>query len=83
MVFNADRGAYEKTLFLKQGYYNYMYATLPVGKSGYPNMSQTEGNFWGAENNYIILVYYKSFGARADELIGYTSINSVFQRPGF
>ena len=83
MAFNADRGAYEKTLLLKQGYYNYMYATLPTGKSGYPDMSQTEGNFWGTENSYTILVYYKSFGARADELIGYTTISSIFQRPGF
>jgi hypothetical protein len=28
MIFNADRGAYEKTLFLKQGYYNYSYVTI-------------------------------------------------------
>lgn len=83
MTFNAERGAYEKTLFLKQGYYNYMYATWPAGKSGYPDMSQTEGNYWSTENNYTILVYYKSFGARTDELIGYASISSVFQRPGF
>lgn len=83
MVFNTDRGAYEKTLFLKQGYYNYMYATWPTGKSGYPDMSQTEGNYWNTENNYIVLVYYKSFGGRADELIGYTQIGSLFQRPGF
>jgi len=82
MNFNADRGAYEKTLFLKQGYYNYMYATLPVAKNGYPDMSQTEGNYWGTENSYTVLVYYKSFGARADELIGYTTISSLFQRPG-
>ncbi len=83
MLFNADRGAYEKNLFLKQGYYNYMYAAWPSGKSGYPDMSQTEGDFWGTENSYTVLVYYKSFGARADELIGYTSISSVFQRTGF
>ncbi|HUP12178.1 MAG TPA: DUF5103 domain-containing protein [Niastella sp.] len=83
MTFNAEGGAYEKTLFLKQGYYNYMYATWPSGKSGYPDMSQTEGNFWGTENTYTILVYYKAFGGRADELIGYTAISSLFQRTGF
>lgn len=83
MNFNAERGAYEKTLFLKQGYYNYMYATWPAARSGYPDMSQTEGNYWGTENSYTVLVYYKSFGGRADELIGYTNISSVFQRPGF
>lgn len=81
MIFNPDRGAYEKTLFLKQGYYNYTYATLPIGKKGYPDFSQSEGNYWATENSYVILVYYRPFGARADELIGYTTLNSVFQRP--
>ena len=81
MSFNAERGAYEKTMFLKQGYYNYNYATMPINKKGYPDFSQTEGNYWATENAYVILVYYRPFGARADELIGYTSLNSVFQRP--
>jgi hypothetical protein len=83
MNFNADRGAYEKTLFLKQGYYNYAYATLPSDKSGYPDFSLTEGNYWGTENSYTVLVYYRPFGARADELIGFTALNSIFQRQGF
>jgi hypothetical protein len=81
MLFNTDRGAYEKTLFLKQGYYNYTYATLPIGKKGYPDFSVSEGNYWATENAYVILVYYRPFGARADELIGFTSLNSIFQRP--
>src|SRR5688572_28187313 len=81
MRFNPERGAYEKTLFLKQGYYNYTYATLPIGKKGYPDFSQSEGNYWATENAYVVLVYYRPFGARADELIGFTTMNSVFQRP--
>jgi hypothetical protein len=83
MIFNADRGAYEKTLFLKQGYYNYNYITLPAGKQGYPDFSQTEGNYWGTENSYTVLVYYRPFGARADQLIGFASLNSAFQRTGY
>jgi hypothetical protein len=82
MEFNKERGAYEKKMFLKQGYYNYNYATLPIGKKGYPDFSQTEGNYWGTENSYTILVYYRPFGARADELIGYTSLNSILHRTG-
>jgi hypothetical protein len=81
MTFNKDRGAYEKTLFLKQGYYNYTYATLPIDKKGYPDFSLSEGNYWATENAYVILVYYRPFGARADELIGFAALNSVFQRP--
>jgi len=81
MHFNPETGAYEKTLLLKQGYYNYLYATRPV-KGGPPDFSQTEGNYWATENNYTVLVYYRPFGARADECIGFNSLNSVFQRQG-
>lgn len=83
MAFNAERGAYEKTLILKQGFYNYSYVTQPVNKKGYPDFSATEGNYWGTENSYVVMVYYRPFGARADELIGYTTLSSFFQRPGF
>lgn len=82
MHFNTETGAYEKTLFLKQGYYNYLYATKPLN-GGPLDFSQTEGNNWSTENNYVVLVYYRPFGARADECIGFTSLNSVFQRQGF
>jgi hypothetical protein len=83
MEFNKERGAYEKTLFLKQGYYSYAYVTKPSDGKGYPDFSQTEGDYWGTENSYTVLVYYRPFGARADELIGFTSLNSAFQRAGF
>lgn len=79
MHFNSETGAYEKTLFLKQGYYNYLYATRPNG-GGPLDFSQTEGNNWSTENNYTVLVYYRPFGARADECIGFSTLNSVFQR---
>lgn len=80
MVFNADRGAYEKTLFLKQGFYNYLYASMPYNKKGMPEFSQTEGNHFVTENSYTVLVYFRPFGARADEIIGYMQLNTVFQR---
>ncbi|HEY0432784.1 MAG TPA: DUF5103 domain-containing protein, partial [Chitinophagaceae bacterium] len=84
MIFNAGRGAYEKTLLLKQGYYNYSYVTVPqhpVAES--VSLENTEGNYWGTENIYMVLVYYRGFGGRADELIGYTTLSSLFQRNGF
>ncbi|HZH01365.1 MAG TPA: DUF5103 domain-containing protein [Flavisolibacter sp.] len=83
MTFNESKGVYETTLYMKQGYYNYNYMTLPTGKPGFPDFSQTEGNFWGTENAYTVLVYYRPFGARADEIIGFASLNSAFQRNGF
>lgn len=82
MQFNAARGAYEKTLLLKQGYYSYLFGTMPAGKKAMPDFSQTEGNFWNTENSYTILVYFRPFGARADELLGANTINSLVARPG-
>lgn len=82
MEFNAEKGAYEKTLFLKQGFYNYSYVTLPIKRSDEPvNFEHTEGNYPSTENIYMILVYYRPFGGRSDELIGLTTINSLLQRP--
>jgi hypothetical protein len=82
MEFNAEKGAYEKTLFLKQGFYNYSYVTLPIKRSGEPvNFEHTEGNYPSTENVYMVLVYYRPFGGRSDELIGLTTINSLLQRP--
>lgn len=82
MQFNTDRGAYEKVLLLKQGYYSYAFATMPGGKRAYPDFAPTEGDFWNTENSYTILVYFRPFGGRADELVGATTVNSLVSRPG-
>ncbi len=84
MRFNADRGIYETTLFLKQGYYSYCYTTVdrndPLRQF---DLSLTEGSQMETENDYTILVYYLSFGGRADELVGMSTINTMTGRPGF
>ncbi|HEV7779814.1 MAG TPA: DUF5103 domain-containing protein [Chitinophagaceae bacterium] len=82
MIFNESTGVYEKKLYLKQGYYNYSYVTLTDKKQAgvFPDLENTEGNFWGTENGYMVMVYYRPFGARADELIGFARLNSPFQR---
>jgi hypothetical protein len=83
MEWNEEAHAYEKTLYLKQGFYNYSYVTMPIDKPGMPDYSSTEGNYWATENTYTVLVYYRPFGARSDELIGAATVNSAFQRNGF
>lgn len=82
MEFNAEKGVYEKTLYLKQGYYNYSYITSgeeqkPLDRYSFEN---TEGNFNITENNYMVLVYFRPFGGRADELIGIAYLNSLLTR---
>jgi len=77
MRFNGEKGVYEKTLLLKQGYYFYTYATAPQN-AAFPvgDVTQTDGNYWETENDYTILVYYRSYNGRSDELVALSSINS-------
>jgi hypothetical protein len=81
LTFNAEKGVYEIPLFLKQGYYNYCYVTIdrndPERKASF---AFTEGNHNETENSYMILVYYRALGARADELVGIDRFNSVIHR---
>jgi len=77
MEFDPGVGAYTRTLFLKQGFYNYTYLTKEKGAS-FDNASfaPTEGNFWETENDYTVFYYYRSLGGRHDELIGFAKVNS-------
>jgi hypothetical protein len=79
MIFNEEKGVYEKTLLLKQGFYNYSYVTVPDNLRPGDGLSfeSTEGNYQSTENSYMVLIYYRSFGGRSDELIGYTRVNSM------
>ncbi|MEQ1554289.1 MAG: DUF5103 domain-containing protein [Ferruginibacter sp.] len=80
MKYNETTGMYELSLYLKQGYYSYTY--LLQDENGIDNSNKLEGNYWETENNYTILVYYKGFNDRADQLIGVGRINSRRDRPG-
>jgi hypothetical protein len=79
LQFNPARGVYEITELLKQGYYNYGY--LLVDRNDPTQRSQLDGNFFETENNYTILVYYKSFSDRNDRLIGIAKIDSRSDKP--
>jgi hypothetical protein len=83
MIFNEEKGIYEKTLYLKQGFYNYSYTILAdtLKKGEKKTFINAEGDYWATENLYTMLIYYRAFGGRADELIGYTTVSSVFHRP--
>jgi hypothetical protein len=71
MDWNAEKGVYEKTILLKQGYYSYQYLTRDIRPpNGLLDPTFTEGNYFEAENEYLILYYYRSFSSRYDELLG-------------
>jgi len=81
MRFNESTGLYEVSVFMKQGYYSYTY--LLADENGVDQTNPLEGNYWETENNYTILIYYKSFTDRTDRLIGIGRVNSLNNRPGF
>ncbi len=81
--FNEERKTYETTLFLKQGYYDYIYTLRDKNDaSGAFSSDLTEGNAWQAEDIYYVLVYYRELGGRYDQLLGFAKLNSQFNRPG-
>jgi hypothetical protein len=81
MVFNPEKGWYEGSQFLKQGYYTYGYKLIdPKSPS---NVNELTGDYWETENTYTILVYYRSFTDQADQLIGTAKISTRIDRPGF
>ncbi len=77
MVYNNSINAYVAKLFLKQGFYNYAYGLVEVeDDTRKVDFSRTEGNWFETENNYTILVYYRPFGGRYDEVIGFLQLSS-------
>jgi len=82
MEYDEVDGVYKKKFLLKQGYYSYTYVTKDKNNSNAKaDFTQTEGNYWETENDYTILVYYRSYSGRHDELVGISNINSrVFRR---
>ncbi len=78
MYYDDTLGMYEKTLYLKQGFYSYCYNTQEINSNkNAPLVSNiTEGDFWETENDYTVLVYYRSPIGLYDQLLGVSTINS-------
>jgi len=78
MIYNAALNAYVLKIPLKQGYYNYQYAMVPRdAEERVPSTTETEGNWHETENDYTVLIYYRPFGGRYDQVVGFATINSV------
>ncbi len=76
LKFNFDRKGYELDLFLKQGYYNYLYVIKEKDKS-IGDESLIEGNHWETENDYTIYVYFHETGSQYDRLIAVNFFNTI------
>ena len=69
MVFDHNTGLYTLQMPLKQGSYNYQYVVKPRG-TGNADPGPVEGNKYETQNEYLVQVYLRLPGARADRLVG-------------
>lgn len=75
MEYDPERRGYKKGLFLKQGYYDYMYAVRD-NATGITSLAPVNGDFWETNNMYHIFVYLFDPIQNYDKLIGYTTIRA-------
>lgn len=75
MLYDAEAGYYFSSHLLKLGVYNYMYVWLPEG-SEKGSLKQTENCFCNTENEYLIYMYHREFGARYDKLVGFLVVGN-------
>jgi len=75
MEYDPERRGYKKSLLLKQGYYDYMYAVRD-NASGITSVAPINGDFWETNNMYHIFVYLFDPIENYDKLIGYATIRS-------
>lgn len=81
MIYDTKLRAYHGALYLKQGYYDYIYAVLPDGKSR-ANVTPIEGDHWETDNDYTIYLYYRQRVPEYDRLVGYRKLNTKeLERP--
>jgi len=74
MEYVPTSGLYEKVVVLKQGFYDYMFATQNA--DGLLEMDVIEGSWYETENDYQLIVYYRAIGGEYDRVIDVTVINS-------
>jgi len=74
MSFDENLKIYTCKMLLKQGFYNYLYVT--ANEEEKINNHAIEGSFFQTENDYTVLVYFRPFGSRYDQVIGYGNANS-------
>jgi hypothetical protein len=68
MEYDFDDNCYKGNVLLKQGFYNYTFAT--VDKFNKVDTNEVNGTFFETENQYTVLTYYKPFGGLYDRVIG-------------
>ena len=75
LKYNPATAVYQKEIYLKQGYYNYLYLYVN-DTTQQADVRLIEGSHFDTENEYIFKVYYKDPGDFYDRLLLYHVANS-------
>jgi hypothetical protein len=75
LTYNFRENAYQASLLLKQGYYNYQYAVLKDGNN-HASVELIEGNHSVARNEYNIFIYHRKPGELYDRLVGVSQLST-------
>ena len=75
MIYDYRLRGYTCSMLLKQGYYNFMFATVDR-QTGEVFTDLTAGNHWETNNVYKLYFYYYNSIKGYDELIGYSIVKS-------
>ncbi len=80
MVYDYNTKKFNAQLFIKQGYYNYLYLFKTEDElfKSEQYMYRIEGNNFQTENDYHILVYYRDIRSGYDKLISYFLASSSY-----
>lgn len=73
LTYNFDDSSYRGSILMKQGFYNYTFAT--VDEFGNVDTNEINGSFFQTENQYTVIVYFKPFGSLYDRVIGMGSVS--------
>ncbi|WP_316810978.1 DUF5103 domain-containing protein [Pedobacter heparinus] len=76
MTFDPTKRRFYREVLLKQGLYDYKYVWLNK-ESGKTDQAVFEGSYFETANTYQVFAYYRKPGARWEELIGYSSVNTL------
>ena len=73
MRYNPAAEAYEASVLMKTGYYNYRYTAYDSATGQPAPYASVEGNYFQTENEYTALVYYRPAGGRYWRLLNAVS----------
>ena len=68
MEYNPQERAYQTSILLKQGAYDYQYLWVPDGETA-GETKPAEGDWYETRNEYLILLYFRERGSRYDRLV--------------